>query len=84
MTGYPVVMEIADSARKHGISDEDMTHAVRQAVGEFPQEHADRIGLVGPDRAGRLLEVVVLGPDGDEPTLIHADVCRRKFLRYLP
>jgi hypothetical protein len=54
-------LEIADSARKHGIPDEDIHHAVRMALRAISQE-SDRILLIGPDRAGQLLEVVVLDP----------------------
>ena len=43
----------------------------------------DRIGFIGVDRSGRHLELVVLDPDGDEPTVIHAMALRPKFYRYL-
>jgi hypothetical protein len=40
--------------------------------------------LIGADRAGRLLEVVVLDDDPDEePLVIHAMPLRPKFHRYL-
>ena len=42
----------------------------------------DRLLLIGADRRGRLLEIVVLDPD-DDPVVIHADVLRPKFYRYL-
>ena len=56
-------MEIADSARKHGIADEDIRHAVRVEFRAISQ--GDRLLIIGADRAGRLLEIVVLDPDGD-------------------
>ena len=74
-------LEIADSARKHGIADEDIRHAVRMALREISQD-ADRILLIGPDRVGQLLEVVVLDPDED-PVAIHAMRLRSLFHRYL-
>lgn len=78
-TRYPV-LEIAESARKHGITDEDIRHAVRvefrTVVGD------DSLLIIGADRNGRLLEVVVLDPDGD-PVAIHAMELRPKLYVYL-
>lgn len=74
-------LEIADSARKHGIPDEDIRHAVRMALRAVSQD-PDRLLLIGPDRAGQLLEVVVLDPDED-PVAIHAMRLRPQFHRYL-
>jgi hypothetical protein len=54
-------LEIADSARKHGIPNKDSHHAVRMALRAISQE-PERILFIGPDRAGQLLEVVVLDP----------------------
>ena len=54
-------MEIHPSAQRHGIPDEDISHAYEHVVawsqlGEDPP----RFLLAGPDRAGSLLELVVL------------------------
>lgn len=73
-------MEIADSARKHGVSDEDVLHAIRNALRAVPG--IDRLLIIGADRNGRLLEIVILDPD-DDPVVIHADALRQKFYRYL-
>lgn len=51
-------MEIADSARKHGIADADIEHAVRNALRVVPGRGRDL--YIGGDRNGHLLEVVVL------------------------
>ncbi len=75
-------MEIADSARKHGIEDKDMLHATRLPISLIRQN--DRLLLViGPDRNAQLLEIVILDPDSDEPVIIHADILRPKFYKYL-
>jgi hypothetical protein len=75
-------VEIADSARKHGIRDEDMLHAIRHPARVVPSEGRDLV--IGADRAGRLLEVVVLDDDPDEePIVIHAMPLRPKFHRFL-
>ena len=69
-------MEIADAARKHGVTDLDIEHAVRNALRVLDQ--GDRDLYIGADRAGRLLEVVVLDDEG-QPVAIHAMGLRRKF-----
>ncbi|MBK5305476.1 MAG: hypothetical protein JJD92_02175 [Frankiaceae bacterium] len=57
-------------------------HAVRNPIRLVPGE--GRALIVGPDRAGRLLEVVVLDDDPDEePVIIHAMALRPKFRDYL-
>lgn len=73
-------MEIRESARKHGIADDDMLHAVRTPYRIIQQEHdgEERILVLGADQSGRLLEVVVVrGTSGLR--IIHADVMRPKF-----
>lgn len=75
-------VEIAGSARKHGIRDEDIQHVIRQPMRIVPGAGKDLI--IGVDRAGRLLEVVVLDDDPEEePVVIHAMPLRAKFHRYL-
>ena len=70
-------MEIHKSARRHGVADEDIEHAVAHSVvwvelGEDPSRYL----LVGPDRAGNLLELVVVDVGGEE-LVIHAMPLRR-------
>lgn len=72
-------MEIADSARKHGISDEAMQHAERHRIRSFDQDDGLTLSI-GFDQAGQLLEIVVLDDDpAEEPVIIHAMPARRKF-----
>lgn len=73
-------MEIANSARKHGVADEDIEHAVRNAIRVVSQ--GDRDLYIGADRTGRLLEVVTLDDDG-QPVAIHAMALRPKFYEHL-
>lgn len=73
-------MEIAVSARKHGISDTAILHAWENAIklAEFEYEGEDRLLVIGPDPAGNLLELVAVPASG--PTqVIHADRLRPKF-----
>jgi hypothetical protein len=76
-------VEIADSARKHGVADEDMLHVVRNAVRIVPQAEADRALYIGATYSGRLLGVIVLDPDTDDPVIIHADDLPLKFYRFM-
>ncbi|MGH9119867.1 MAG: hypothetical protein ACRD0A_18940 [Acidimicrobiales bacterium] len=75
-------MEIADSARRHGVADDDIRHAVRMAIRTVAQD-AERVLIIGADRDGRLLEVVVIDLHTDEPIVIHAMPLRPTFYRYL-
>ena len=76
-------MEIYRSARKHGIGDEDINHAVDHAVVSADSDDGKVLHL-GPDRAGNLLEVVtVLRDDGTE-IAIHAMRMRRMYEGFLP
>lgn len=77
-------MEVHDSARRHGIEDGDIVHAVDNALAvEDVGEDPDRFLVLGPDLAGNLLEVVVLVTD-EVQIAIHAMPMRPKFRRLLP
>jgi hypothetical protein len=75
-------VEIVPSARKHGVSTEDIEHATRNAV--VIEELDDDLRLyLGPSRSASLLEVIVLvRSDGSELT-IHAMPMRAKYERLL-
>ena len=72
------MVRIAKTARKHGIADEDMLHAVRNAV----RRHTDEpfTMLIGAARDGSLLEIGILDAEGDDPVVIHAMPVRPKLL----
>ena len=71
-------VEIYGSARRHGVSDVDIEHAVEQALVAGEQDDG-KVLYLGPDRAGNLLEVVsVLRDDGSE-IVIHAMRMRRIY-----
>ena len=60
------------SARRHGIPDEDMRHALRNFIVRADDPEDDSVELfLGPDYAGNLIEVGVLDT-GDELVIIHA------------
>ena len=53
---------ILASARKHGISDDDMLHAYRNPIRVFDID--DLTMLIGPDASARLLEIGVARAEG--------------------
>lgn len=75
---------VRDSARKHGISDGDICHAIGQAmvVLTVDEGYEGRVMHLGPDSAGRLLEVVTVARSVGAQVIIHAMPMRRKFLMY--
>jgi hypothetical protein len=69
-------VELHRSARKHGVADQDIVHAASLALAGYALEDVDdeprRTLLLGPDRAGNLLELVVLELDDARRLVIHA------------
>jgi hypothetical protein len=77
-------VEIHDSARKHGVADEDILHAVDHALAiQDAGEDPDRWLVLGPDRAGNLLEVVILTTVEGLQLVIHSMPMRTKYRRLL-
>lgn len=79
-----MTFEVAASARKHGIVEHDMLHAIDNAIRYAEQEYDGelRILVIGPDRVGRLLEIVLV-PVDEPQRIIHADLLRLKRRRLL-
>ena len=75
-------MRIGGPARKHGVIDADIRHAVRTAMRRVVIDE-DLTMLIGPASDGALLEIGVLDIDGDDPVVIHAMALRQKFYRFL-
>ena len=75
-------MRIGAPARKHGISDDDLLHAVRTAIRKVEMDE-DLTMLIGPARNGTPLEIGVLDLGGEDPVIIHAMRLRPKFYRFI-
>ncbi len=75
-------VEIYASARKHGIADEDIAHAVSNALAVGDQDDGKALHL-GPDRAGNLLEIVSVVRDDGSEIVIHAMPMRAKYEPFL-
>lgn len=85
-------MEVHRSARKHGVSDDAIVHAVEHAtvvVDLQPDAEPPRVlsigpDVAGPDVAGNLLEIIWLEFPDRVPVVIHAMALRRTFYDLLP
>jgi hypothetical protein len=73
-------VDIEGSARKHGVHDEDMLHAVRHHWRAFATDDPHVTVFIGPDTAGWPLEVGLV-VDDDGTAIIHAMRARAKFLK---
>jgi hypothetical protein len=69
---------IVASARKHGITDEQILHAYRNPIRVL--DFDDLTMLIGPDETGRPLEIGLVVADGIE-FIVHAMPARPKFMR---
>jgi hypothetical protein len=71
----PVILA---SARKHGVTDEDMLHAYHHPMRVLLLD--DLTMLVGSDLSARLLEIGVSNREGID-FIVHAMPARPKFIR---
>ena len=80
---YCMELAILDSARKHGVADEDVLPALRNTRASYPnQDDWDLTIAVGPARNG--VTTLEIGFDVDETgrrIVVHATNARRKYLR---
>ncbi len=74
ITVDPVIL---DSARRHGVTDEDMLHAYRNPIRVFKPD--DLTMLVGAASNGALLEIGVIPAEGID-FIVHAMSARPKYL----
>lgn len=79
-------MEIHRSARKHGISDDDIHAVGEQYLIAFTidDDQPARELRLGFDTHGRLLEIVVVLLDNGTELAIHAMKARPQYLDLLP
>ena len=77
------MLEIHRSARKHGIADEDIEHAVTHAMA-IDDTHDDARLYLGPARDAALLEVLTIPRAEGGELAIHAMRLRPKYRHLLP
>ena len=71
-------VHITERAHRHGVADEDMPHACRNAI--IVHQEDDLVMYVGADQSGNPLEVGVVA-EGKRFKIIHAMSARAKYLR---
>jgi hypothetical protein len=82
-----VDVEIHQSARRHGVSDAAILHALDHAVTVIdlePDSDPPKVLAIGPDHAGNLLEVIWLELANEVSLVIHAMPLRPTFYDLLP
>jgi len=67
-------------ARKHGVGDADVWHAVRTAIRKIDMDD-DLTMLIGPAPDGVPLEIGVFDLNSEDPVVIHAMRLRPGFTR---
>lgn len=75
-------VEIFSSARRHGIADDDIRHALDHVLAAGEQDDG-KVLYLGADRAGNLLEVVSVVRDDGTEVVIHAMRMRAKYEPFL-
>ena len=80
MTRYIVSVRISDGARKHGIAEDDMSHALQNLVAVSDEDGDGFTMFTGPARNGTPLEIDVLDAESEDPVIIHAMVARPEHL----
>jgi hypothetical protein len=73
-------LDIEANARKHGVSDNDMLHAIRNHWRAFATDDPAVTIRFGPSRSAGPLEIGVV-TDEDGSAVIHAMSARAKFLK---
>lgn len=74
-------VRVTRAARRHGIRDEDILHAYRNAATVEPQDDGF-ILITGARQDGNLLEVGFRhNPDTDTNLILHAMPARPRYLR---
>jgi hypothetical protein len=75
-------VEIHRSARKHGVADSAIEHAISNAIVVVdlePNADPPKVLVIGPDDAGNLLEIIWIELDGQREVAIHAMGLRDAF-----
>ena len=75
-----MAVDVEPAARKHGVADDDMFHAVRHHWRAFETDDSAVTMFIGPSMTGEPLEVGVVEDDAGV-AVIHAMPARAKFLK---
>lgn len=76
-------MRITESARRHGVTDQAIRHAVANTIRLIDTD--DGLFIIGGDASGRMLELVAGSTESDDVVVFHAMPLRVvNAKRYLP
>jgi hypothetical protein len=76
-------LTIIDSARKHGISDEDIIYIIEHALEVIEiEEEPQKLLYFGFDRSLRTLEVITVLKVNGEEIVIHAMKATKKVIKF--
>ena len=81
---YDNLVDVRESALKHGCSADDVLHAITNALVAYDDLDDPYVLYLGPDIAGTLLEVLTAVDEQGEEIAFHAMPMRRKYRRLLP
>lgn len=73
---------LAESTRKHGVDDEATLHAYRNAVA-YEVIREDFTMFIGPDHAGRFVEVGAVESCDGEVVIVHSMPARDMYLKHV-
>ena len=77
-------LRIIDSARKHGISDEDIMYVISHAIEVIEiDDEPQKLLYIGFDRSLRVLEVITVVKVNGEEIVIHAMKATQKVIDFL-
>lgn len=80
VAAYTKQVDIEASARKHGVSDENMIHALRCHWRALETNDPNVTMFIGPSTTADPLEIGVV-TDNEGTAIIHAMQARQKFLK---
>jgi precorrin-6B methylase 2 len=72
-------VRIANNARKHGITDEEMLHAIANHTRKYQQGDGVLMYVGASGRGTNIIEVAVLSTAAGDDVVIHAMPVRSKF-----
>lgn len=81
---YDNLVEVRESAFKHGCSTDDIRHVITNALAAYDDLDDPYVLYLGPDIAGTLFEVLTAVDEQGQEIAFHAMPMRRKYRRLLP
>ncbi|MCL2158466.1 MAG: hypothetical protein FWH48_03570 [Oscillospiraceae bacterium] len=79
--GSAVDVEILPSAKKHGLSEEDILYALRQSIyDETLESDPNKTLSIGYDGKARLIEIIFHVISDENIVVFHAMPCRRNYI----